>query len=253
MNKNQIAEILHNAAMEGKAVPQMMEKENFTLDDAYLIQSLSIDKRIAQGERIAGYKLGFTSKEKMIQMNVHDMIWGILTNQMNIEEGGKADFSKYIHPRVEPEIALLIGKNIKKPLNLLDCFQYVEAVAPALEVIDSRYKDFKFSLKDVIADNCSSTGYVLGKWHSKNTEIRNLGTVLKINNQIVQMGSSNAVLGDPWRALPAISRLAHQYEKELPAGSIILVGAITQAVAFNSNDVIEGEFQGLGKVGFFVS
>ncbi|MCF8373931.1 MAG: fumarylacetoacetate hydrolase family protein [Bacteroidales bacterium] len=252
MDKNKISEILYNAALGATAVDQMADNIGFDVDEAYAIQALSIEKRFAGGELLAGYKLGFTSKEKMIQMGVHDMIWGVLTGAMKIDEGGKTAFDKYIHPRVEPEIAILTSKKIDRPLQLSEALDYVEAVAPAMEVIDSRYKNFKFTLADVIADNCSSSGYVIGNWFPKNTDINNLGTILKINGKVVQIGSSNAVLGNPWEAIPAISRLTHQYQKEIPAGSIILVGAITPAEAFKKGDFIESEFQNLGKISFSV-
>ncbi|MBC8343075.1 MAG: fumarylacetoacetate hydrolase family protein [Bacteroidetes bacterium] len=252
LDKNRISEILHNAATEAKAVSQMLDDAGFSVENAYEIQALSIEKRFIAGEKLVGYKLGFTSQAKMIQMGVHDMIWGVLTDRMNIPEGGVMSISNYIHPRVEPEIAIITAKKIDRPLQLAESRDYVKAIAPAMEIIDSRYKNFKFTLADVIADNCSSSGFIVGQWFSENIHINNLGTVLKINGNPVQIGSSNAVLGNPWEALPAISRLTHQYNKEIPEGSVILIGAITPAVALTKGDFVESEFQNLGKISFSV-
>src|SRR5690606_32872038 len=160
----QIAQTLDQAAKNTQAVPQMAAEYNITLKDAYEIQREAIKLREQRGEKITGYKLGFTSKAKMEQMGVHDLIWGILTDEMEILPNSSVDKNRWIHPRVEPEIAFRVSKDIDRPLALDELPDYLDGMAAALEIIDSRYENFKFSLEDVVADNCSSTGYVIGKW-----------------------------------------------------------------------------------------
>jgi 2-oxo-3-hexenedioate decarboxylase len=109
----ELAERLDHAATSATAIPQLSASVTISVEDAYEIQCLSIDRRIARGEKIVGLKLGFTSKAKMIQMGVDDMIWGRLTDQMTIEEGASIDLSGYVHPRIEPEVAFLINKPLR--------------------------------------------------------------------------------------------------------------------------------------------
>src|SRR5699024_1764849 len=135
-----------------------------------------------------GFKLGFTSYAKMKQMGVHDLIWGILTDKMTLQPKEEADLSRWIHPRAEPEIAFRVSQPITAPLTLKTIPEYIDMMAPAIEVIDSRYKNFKFSLEDVIADNCSSTGYVIGTWKPLKTAISDLSIQLKINDEVVEKG-----------------------------------------------------------------
>ncbi len=174
MPLKEIAKILDNAALEATPTRQVSLDTPVSLEDAYTIQKHSIERRLNRGENLTGYKLGFTSKAKMEQMGVHELIWGRLTDQMDLTTEGSMSMHNFIHPRVEPEIAFIVSKDIDKPITSEECFEYVSAIAPAIEVIDSRYKDFKFSLEDVIADNCSSSGYVLGELLPPDTKINDI-------------------------------------------------------------------------------
>jgi 2-oxo-3-hexenedioate decarboxylase len=155
-----LAQRVDDAAHYAKEIPQLSEP--ITLAEAYAIQKQSVGRRFARGERQVGIKMGFTSREKMIQMGVHDMIWGRLTDRMIVEDGGTTSFRTYVHPRIEPEIAFLLKRELVGTITPLQALSAVEAVAPAVELIDSRYQAFKFSLTDVVADNSSSSGFVVG-------------------------------------------------------------------------------------------
>jgi 2-oxo-3-hexenedioate decarboxylase len=241
-----IAFTLDNAAFTATATQQLTQK--ITLAEAYEVQQLSIANRAKRGDIIKGYKLGFTSKAKMEQMGVHDIIWGRLTSEMHLSQGGPLIHNKFIHPRAEPEIAFLTKKQIDKAISMEELPDYIEKVAAALEVIDSRYQNFKFSLEDVVADNCSSAAFVLGDWWEFGTKVQNLGINLKINGKVVQTGNSNAILGNPFESFIALSRMAEKYNTSIAAGSIVLAGAATSAVAVAPGDQVEGEFEGLGTV-----
>ncbi len=243
-----LASIVDDAAKNATPINQLTGTHTFNESEAYAIQAASLKRRYLRGERLVGLKLGFTSRLKMLQMGVHDMIWGRLTDKMILEEGGNLQFDQFIHPRAEPEICFLIKKKIEHPITLLEAGQYIEAIAPALEIIDSRYENFKFSLEDVIADNCSSAGVVLGKWHNASTAIENLGIVLEVNQRPVQIGSSAAILGNPLRSVVAAARLAIQYEERILPGSILLAGAATPAVYIQKGDHIQARVEKLGRV-----
>ena len=127
---------------------------------------------------------------------------------MIVEDGGTTSFKTYVHPRIEPEIAFLLKRELAGTVTPLQALSAVEAVAPAVELIDSRYQAFKFSLTDVVADNSSSSGFVVGPWHSPDVDFSNLGIVVSFNGAPVLVGSTAAILGHPLRSLVAAARFA---------------------------------------------
>lgn len=245
-----IAETLDTAMFEATATPQLDGK--LSLEDAYKIQHLSFDRRLSRGETRIGMKMGFTSRAKMVQMSVDEMIWGRLTDKMIVEEGGTISMADYVHPRTEPEVAFLLRKPLVGKITALEAQNAIEAVAPALEIIDSRYQNFKFSLTDVVADNSSSSGVVLGAWNSAPEDISNLGMILSVNGQARELGSTAAILGHPIRSLIAAARLVEESGETLEAGSIVLAGGATAAVALSAGDFAQLEAEKLGRVQFSV-
>ncbi len=130
-----------------------------------------------------------------------------------------------------PKSASSRAVTIDAPLTALEAADYLEAVAPAMEIIDSRYRDFRFSLEDVVADNCSSAGLVVDAWSRDFTGLANLGVRMQFDGRDVQFGSTGAILGHPLRTVVQASRLLHAAELSLPAGSLIMAGAATAAEA----------------------
>lgn len=251
-NYNQIASDLDQAAHQATAVDQISTSRSINLEESYGIQSISIGRRYQRGERFTGIKLGFTSKAKMEQMGVHDMIWGRLTDHMYIESGSDIQISGYIHPRAEPEIAFLVSRTIDRKLSLDNVKDYITGVAIAIEVIDSRYKNFKFSLEDVIADNCSSSGYAIGPWHPTDTPIEDIDMSINADGEILSEGRSSAILGNPWESAIAAARLTLDNGEILREGDVILAGAATAAHYIQSGQNISARGEGLGEVHFNV-
>lgn len=247
---NKLAERLDNAAANAQATEQISKEVSFNVDTAYAIQFASMRRRFERGQRMIGLKMGFTSKAKMEQMGVHDMIWGILTDDMLIDNHGITPFKKYIHPRAEPELCFKVKKTIDKQLSKENISEYISGVAAAIEIIDSRYQNFKFSLEDVIADNCSSTGLVLGEWHPIDKPIGDLKIDLLIDDEVKQTGSTKAILGDPWESLLAATRLATQYKWMIPQGSYIMAGAATSAEYIKPGQKISIKVESMGEVEF---
>jgi 2-oxo-3-hexenedioate decarboxylase len=249
-----LATTLDAAARDRHEVDPLTPKHAFSLDQAYHIQRASIAQRHARGEKPIGIKLGFTSRAKMIQMNVDSLIWGLLTDAMLREEGGVVDLGDFIHPRVEPEVCFLTSKVIDRPLTLLEAGNYLEAVAPAMEIIDSRYRNFKFTLEDVVADNCSSAGLIVGAFSDNAKDLRSLsnrGVAMRFNGHAVQLGSTGAILGNPLRSIVQASQLLAAAEMALPAGSLIMAGAATAAEALRPGLHVSTDIGGLGRVEFF--
>lgn len=250
MNYKLLAQILDEAARTANPVKQLSLETPFSVDDAYAIQKEAINFRYERGEKCIGVKLGFTSKAKMEQMGVHDMIWGILTSDMLYENGATLPLSKFIHPRAEPEICFRTKKDLPGKLTLETAPDYIDGIAAAIEIIDSRYQNFKFSLEDVIADNCSSSGLLIGDWHPVDTPVKDLSIELRFDGKEVAAGNSNAILGNPWESVIAAARLTAQYDQHVPAGSLIMAGAATAAVYLEEGKKAEALVQGLGKVSF---
>lgn len=205
--------------------------------EAYATQHALLARRTDRGERIVGLKLGFTSAAKARQMSVADVILGALTDGMQVVDGGTIDSRACIHPRIEPEVAYLIGEDGR-----------IEAAAPALEIIDSRYRAFRFDLGDVVADDTSAAAYAIGSWMRPESDLSNRAVRLEIDGRLVQTGSTAAILGDPARALAAASRLARTHGFALRAGMILLAGAATVAVPLPRRGVVEATVSGLGRV-----
>lgn len=239
LTEQELVDKLHRAYKSHDPISQLSLESKFNLAGAYSIQKSLLLKMTEEGDQLTGYKLGFTSKAKMEQMGVHELIWGRLTDSMFIQNGGELNMNECIHPRAEPEIAFLIGTDISGPIKREEALSYIEGVTSAIEIIDSRYKDFKFSLEDVIADNCSSSGYVLGDWCDPQTEIGDLHMQLIINGETVQEGSTHAILGHPINSLIEASKILTKYGVTIKKGMILLAGAATPAVYLNRGDHIE--------------
>ena len=243
-----IAATLDQAACRAEAVPQIATP--IGLDEAYAVQDMALRLRLARGERMVGMKMGFTSRAKMAQMGIDEMIFGRLTSTMQVEEGAATPRARYVHPRVEPEIAFLLKRRLCGNVSHLEAVAAVEAIAPAVEIIDSRYKDFRFSLSDVVADNSSSSGFVIGAAHSPDLDIANLGMAFWVDGALREIGSSAAILGNPWRSLIAAARFAERYGFELHPGDIVLAGGATAAVAATEGSTVRLETQNLAPVAF---
>ncbi len=250
MNYNKIAQILDAAALNAHSIQQISLETKMNLDEAYGIQSISMGRRYLRGEKRVGLKMGFTSKAKMEQMGVHDLIWGRLTDQMEIKPLEDVSLTSYIHPRAEPEIAFLLNDLELDELTVDTVKQKVKGVAIAIEIIDSRYANFKFSLEDVVADNCSSSGFVLGEWKDISNTIIDVNISLEVNDQLIHAGNSNAIMGNPWESLVAALRLAKENGELLDDNSIILAGAATPAEYLNENQKVTAKADGLGSVTF---
>lgn len=244
------AAALDEAMATALPIAQLSANRRFDLDAAYRIQAAGIARRLDRGERRSGAKMGLTSRAKATQMGVEDPIYGRLTDAMLVEEGGVANAGAFIHPRVEPEIAFLLGAPLAGTVSPAEAYRCVAAVAPALEIIDSRYADFKFSLTDVVADNGSAAGYVVGPWCRPDHDIANLGMVLEFDGRAVQIASSAAILGHPMRSLAAAARLAAATGERLEAGWIVLAGGATAAEALTPGTSVRLCVEKLGRAGF---
>jgi 2-oxo-3-hexenedioate decarboxylase len=239
----ELAARLDEAATARTPIPQVAAAAGADTDDAYAVQEALVGLRLARGERPVGLKMGLTSHAKMAQMGVSEVIWGRLTDAMEVPDGGAVDTAAYIHPRVEPEVAFLMARDVEPG----DSFEEaVAAVAPALELIDSRYADFRFALADVIADNTSAAAFTVGAWQPPPAGLADLPVRLEIDGEAVESGSTAAILGDPRRAFEEAVRLADRHGVRLRKGWVLLAGAATAAVPLRPGAAVRAVVEGLG-------
>src|SRR5690606_25872319 len=144
-------------------------------------------------------KMGLTSKAKMMQVGLQDVLWGRLTDHMLHKNGGDIQLDEFIQPRAEPEIAFLLKSPLAGKITELEAREAIAAVAPAIEILDSRFSNFRFNVDDAIADNCSSSAFIIGEWNAPSTSFSNVGMIMEFNGKPVALGSSSAILGDPIR------------------------------------------------------
>lgn len=218
------------------------------IHDAYRVQHAGIAVRLHRGEVASGLKMGFTSKAKMRQMGVDSVIAGQITHAMAIADGGVLDLSQFIHPRIELEVAFRVGADVDFTDPLCDPAAHIDAVAVAMEVIDSRFAGFGFDLGKVVADNTSAAAYIVGPWRAwDHRDLANLAAELDLNGQPAQVSSTAAILGNPLRALSELRTLAREHGLLLRAGDTVLAGAATEAVPLVAG-VVDGRIAGLGSV-----
>jgi 2-oxo-3-hexenedioate decarboxylase len=248
-----LAEVADEAARTATAIRQFSLDQELSVADAYEVQERSVDRRLARGERRVGMKMGLTSRAKMAQVGVDEVIWGRLTDAMAVADGATVSRSRYVHPRVEPEIAYLIGSPLSGPVSAAEAMAAVSGIAPAAEIIDSRFENFRFALPDVIADNSSSSGFVVGNWSDPATPVDNLGIVLEADGRVAEIGSTAAILGDPVRSLVAASRMVAEAGERLEPGWIVLAGGATAALPLAAGQSIRVVVERLGTVTFTVT
>ncbi|MDO9597586.1 MAG: 2-oxo-3-hexenedioate decarboxylase [Azoarcus sp.] len=248
----QLAIRLETCELEARDTTKITDEHpDMDWDDAYAIQDEIKRRKIARGARIVGLKAGLTSHAKMKQMGVETPVFGFLADYFSVPEGGEIDTAKLIHPKVEPEIAFVTRTALKGPgCHIGAVLAATDFVIPAIEIIDSRYRDFKFDLKSVVADNCSSSRFVVGgkMGNVAELDLRTIGIVLEKNGEPVAFGAGAAVLGHPAAAIAMLANMLGEKGEEIPAGTLILSGGITEAVAVQPGDAVTLRMQHLGSV-----
>lgn len=247
-----LAEHLENAELNANAVTKITDDHpDMDWDDAYNIQWEIRRRKVERGNRIVGLKMGLTSWAKMKQMGVETPIYAFLADYFSIDEGAEVNTSELIHPKVEAEVAVVTSAPLSGPgCSIAHVMAAIECVMPAIEVIDSRYENFRFDLKSVIADNASSSRFVTGGNVRRldQLDLKTLGVVMEKNGEVVELGAGAAVLGHPLAAVSMLANMLGERGEEIPAGSFIMTGGITAAVAVEAGDTISVRYEDLGSI-----
>lgn len=230
---NRIATILHKARLERAPITQLSKQGlHLTRNEAYQVQAYGLAMREAAGETKLGLKMGLTSEGKRKQMNLDSPLYGELTNKMLVPHEGVLKIAGLIHSKIEPEIAFKISRELHGVVTREQVLQSTESVCACLEILDSRYEQFKyFSMEDVIADNSSSSHFVTGPWvqNFKEIDLRELKMKMSIDGNVVHEALSSEISGDPVVSVIELCRLLAQNGRSLLPGSIVLAGAATAA------------------------
>ena len=247
-----LAEHLENAELQAYEVTKITDDyPNMTFTDATDVQWEIRRRKMSRGHKIVGMKMGLTSWAKMKQMGVEMPCYGFLADYFSLPDGAQVPFDKLIHPKVEAEIAFVTNKELSgKNLTVEEVLAATELVVPAVEIIDSRYKDFKFDLTSVQADNSSSTRFVVGSHAAKPEDFdwSTIGVVMQKNGEIIELGAGAAVLDHPAASVAMLATMLAERDEVIPAGTFIMTGGITAAVLVEKGDSIVVRYQGLGAV-----
>lgn len=219
------------------------------LETAYAVQRELIARKVASGERVVGVKLGLTSRAKQQRMGITSPLTGVVTDAMLIEVGVPLETSELIHPRVEPEIVFVMRERLAGPgVTAASAMAAVQSVHAGLEVIDSRFADFKFALPDVVADNASSSRFVVSPLGVDPTglDLALEAAVLRVDGDVVDTATGAAVQGHPAEALALAANALAERGEAIEAGMLVLTGGLTDAVFVTIGGEVSVEFTSLG-------
>jgi 2-keto-4-pentenoate hydratase len=247
----EIAERLNRAERDRIAIDPPAASAALSGADAYRIQMINVERRLAAGRRIVGGKVGLTSLAMQKMMGVSEPDFGHLFDDMILASGAACRVGELMLPRVEPEIAFGLSRELRGPgITREAVLAATEYVTPALEIIDTRIRDWKIALADTIADNASSARVVLGgeKTPPRRFDLAGIAMQLEKNGNVVEEGVGSAVLGHPAEPVAWLANKLAEFGESLAAGSIVIPGALCRAVAVGAGDSITARFGPLGSV-----
>lgn len=217
----------------------------------YAIQDLTLQRRLARGERLIGVKLGLTSRAKQQRMGVDMPFVAWLTDAMLLPTGLPVPQERLIHPRIEPEIVFVMGGRLQGPgVGPVEALAAVSHVYGGAEVIDSRYADFRFRAGDVVADNASSGAFVTGSvgLPPESLDLSLEGVLVEVDGAIVDSATGAAVLGHPAEALALAANELATRGLAIEAGWLVLTGGMTDAVPAPPGASVACHFTHLGSI-----
>lgn len=218
---------------------------------AYAVQNINTDRALAAGRRLVGRKIGLTSVAVQKQLGVDQPDYGMLFADMAVGDALDIPVGKLIQPKVEAEIAFIIGQDLDSDqLTVADIMSAIDYAVAAIEIVDSRIANWDIRITDTIADNASSGLFVLGGEPRLvgDFDPRLCGMVMECRGEPVSVGAGAACLGSPFNATLWLAQKMAAVGRPLLAGDIVLSGALGPMVAVKPGDVFETRINGLGSV-----
>lgn len=249
--RERAAQALLQAERDAKPCEQLTTTHpSVTIEDAYAIQRLVTDRKIASGRRIVGHKIGLTSKAMQAASGVHEPDYGVLLDDMFFSEGDTLRTERYIVPRIEVELAFVLAKPLRGPdVTIFDVFAATQCVVPALELIDGRSK-YPRKIQDNIADNAATGGVIVGgrPVPPDEQDLRWAGAILSKNAIVEETGLAAGVLGHPAQGIVWLARKLANFGVGLEPGHFVLAGSFTRPVAVKAGDTVHADYGRLGSI-----
>jgi 2-oxo-hept-3-ene-1,7-dioate hydratase len=251
LDRQRISDSLLQAERERKQIPGPSRTwPDMTIEDSYAIQDLGIKSRLADGATIRGRKVGLTSKAMQRSSQIDEPDFGTLLADMFIADGGEVERDRYCVPRVELELAFIMGKRLEGPgVGKSEAIRATEYVFPSIEIIDARVEDPR-TIFDTVADNAAAAGIVMGSRpiDPAAVDLRWIGGMMYRNQDVEETGLAGGVLGDPVEAVVWLANKLAQFEGRLEEGHVILTGAFVRPVWAERGDLLTADFGPMGTV-----
>ena len=256
LTAQEIADTLVTAERERKGIAQFSDEHpDIPVGTAYEAQKLFVRSKLDAGETVVGWKLGLTSRNKQQAMGLDAPLYGRVTSGMLLAQGEPVRLDRFIHPRVEPEIAFLLARDVEGPATIASVLAATEVVLGAVDVLDSRYESFRFTLSDVVADNASAGAFSLGPVARRPAELpdlRLLGAVVRVDGAVAMTAAGASVMGHPAASVAYLANeLAARGEEGLEAGQLVFSGGLTAPVPVVAGGSVTFEFDQLGAIEVF--
>lgn len=257
MTKHEDMAAALRGAYHGQTIPPLRPGLDPTdIDGAYSVQTINTEFWIAEGRNVVGRKIGLTSKAVQTQLGVDQPDFGVLFDDMYVRSCDTVDASRLIQPKAEAEIAVIMGADLLDPNCTPEAFAAASdhAVA-AIEIVDSRIKDWAITFADTVADNGSSALFTLGEDKRKldGLDLYSCGMVLEVDGKVASIGAGAACLGHPLKAGAWLVRTLGQRGFGLKAGDVILTGALGPMVTPKPGQTITAKIGGIGSCQFTLS
>src|SRR5438128_9587269 len=250
-DRQKAADILMQAEKTCQQATQLsVTFPGITFEDAYAISTECARRRMAAGERLIGHKVGLTSKAMQASSQIDEPDYGYLFESMMVADGAKVPHENYCAPRVEIELAFILGKQLKGPgIGLTDVLRATEYVIPAIEIVDARLINPR-KIFDTISDNGAAAGIVVGgrPVGPMDVDLRWVGGLMMRNSEIEETGVAAGVLGHPAMGVAWLANKLGQHGVGLETGHLVLAGSFTRVVFANKGDTLHGDFGPLGGI-----
>lgn len=247
---DRVADALFVAERDRAPIARPSDVYPLGVDDAYAIQQRNVERRLAGGARVVGRKIGITSKAVMEWLKVKEPDFGTLFDDMIVDDGGVCDIGALVQPRVEGEVAFVLKQALDDPrVTAVDVVSATDWICAAIEIIDSRVKDWQITLADTVADNASSARFVVSSTKASldGLDLALAGCALRKNGRVVSTGAGAACLAHPVNAVVWLARTLARAGTPLRAGDVVLSGALCPVVPVSAGDVIDVEVAHVGR------
>ena len=249
VDRNKAADTLMAAEKERKQAVQLSKTwPAITMEDAYAISTEVANRKIAAGAKLIGHKVGLTSKAMQRSSQIDEPDYGHLLDNMMIADGASIPHENYCLPRVEVELAFVLGKQLRGPgIGLTDVLRATEYVVPAIEIVDARLQDPR-KIFDTVSDNGAGAGIVVGgrPVGPLEVDLRWVGGIMYRNSEIEETGVAAGVLGHPALGVAWLANKLGQHGVPLEAGHLVLAGSFTRVVFARKGDTLHADFGQLG-------